>query len=165
MLLLPPRSGPRLTRATPGPKQKMKFNQLALVLFVLGTFTSTAWASVHPDSNLTPGVLCTPKDKDFMGFAYKSKIARCSRNIKHDEKLKVAAAYKVPESEWAKYEFDHLFPLCAGGSDDPKNLWPQPLAEAHKKDVIENEVCTGLRDNTMTQAVAIQKIKDWFGLK
>ncbi len=123
----------------------------------------SASASILPAPSLTPGALCTSTDPDFKDFEYPAKIARCNRNISDAEKTEVAKNYgNIPRADWPKYEFDHYMPLCAGGSNSSKNLWPQPIAEAKQKDVIEVEVCTGLRAGTMTQDQALQKIHDWF---
>ncbi|MBC7457392.1 MAG: hypothetical protein H7235_03880 [Bdellovibrionaceae bacterium] len=120
-------------------------------------------AVLAPDPKLTKGVLCTPQDPDFKGFDYPSKVARCNRNILDSEKAAVAKAYgNIPQADWPKYEFDHYLPLCAGGSNNIQNLWPQPIAEAKQKDVIEVQVCSALKAGTMTQTVALQKINDWF---
>jgi hypothetical protein len=77
------------------------------------------------------------------------------------EKDQVAQRYGIPKSDYYKYEFDHFIPLNAGGSDDPGNLWPQPLAEAHEKDKVELEVYNGLNNGTLTQAQAVAKIRAW----
>ncbi len=127
--------------------------------------TRNSYAMSTPDSKLTPGVLCTPSDLDFKGYDYPSKVARCNRNISQVEKTEVARNYgNIPPLEWAKYEFDHYMPLCAGGSNSRENLWPQPIAEAKLKDVIEVQVCTALKSGTMTQDQALQKIRAWFEL-
>ncbi len=135
-----------------------------LILLSFGFITHlSASASILPDPALTPGVLCTSTDPDFKDFEYPAKVARCNRNISDTEKTEVAKNYgNIPRTDWPKYEFDHYMPLCAGGSNSPKNLWPQPIAEAKQKDVVEVEVCTGLRAGTMTQDQALQKIHDWF---
>ncbi len=122
-----------------------------------------SYAFISPNVTQTPGLLCTPNDPNFQKYDYPEHIARCQRNVGIDEKLKIAAAYgNIPQSNWPNYEFDHLIPLCAGGSDDITNLWPQPIGEAHKKDVLENDICLALRAGTLKQAQAIQKVHDWF---
>ncbi len=131
-------------------------------LFVIG-FSFSAIAATTPDWNMTPGVLCSPQDPNFKDMEYPEQIARCNRNVTIDEKLRVAAAYgNIPQSDWHNYEFDHLIPLCAGGSNDDGNLWPQPIDEAHNKDGLEDEICAGLRNGSLTQVQAVQKVHDWF---
>ena len=116
-----------------------------------------------PNPQLTPGVLCTANDPDFKGYDYPSKIPRCNRKISNLEKTEVAKNYgNIPASQWLNYEFDHFMPLCAGGANSIQNLWPQPIAEAKQKDVIEVQVCTALKAGTLTQDQALQKIQDWF---
>ena len=77
------------------------------------------------------------------------------------EKDHIAALYQIPKSDYAKYEFDHFIPLSAGGSDDLRNIWPQPLDEAHEKDKVEDEVYRGMLSGAMTQEEAIAKIRAW----
>jgi hypothetical protein len=64
------------------------------------------------------------------------------------------------------YEVDHFVSLELGGSNDIKNLWPEPYLPkpgARQKDVVENylhrQVCAG----NMTLPDAQQAIKsDWY---
>ena len=119
-----------------------------------------------PDRTNTPGVLCQATDADFKDYEYPENIARCNRNIGTAEKMQVAQNYgNIPEANWRDYEFDHMIPLCAGGANDIENLWPQPIAEAHQKDVLENNICLGLRAGTLKQAEAVQKARDWFQVR
>lgn len=122
-----------------------------------------AFAVTQPNLQITPGLICSAQDPNFSGYDYPEHIARCKRNFGNPEKLKVAQMYGgIPESDWPNYEFDHLIPLCAGGSDDIRNVWPQPIGDAHLKDAIENEICLSMKAGTMTQAQATQKIYEWF---
>jgi hypothetical protein len=53
---------------------------------------------------------------------------------------RVFAAYNIPPATRYSYECDHDVPVALGGSTVAKNLWPQPLAEAEKKDRLEVEM-------------------------
>ena len=107
-----------------------------IILLLVCSFSVISHANVSPDPQKTPGVICRSSDADFKGYDYPEHIARCNRNIQQQEKLQVAQNYgNIPEANWPSYEFDHLIPLCAGGANDIGNLWPQPIAEAHQKDL------------------------------
>jgi len=101
-----------------------------------------------PDSKLTPGVadrrfalqdICTP------GFT------KTVRNVPKSVKDQVYAEYGIQSHRPGDYEVDHLVSLELGGSNDPKNLWPQSYKtkpwNAHVKDALENRlhemVCNG----------------------
>ena len=70
----------------------------------------------------------------------------------------VFAEHGIPWSARHAYELDHRVPLCLGGSNDPANLWPQPLDEAKTKDRLEwhacREVCAG--------HVSLSEARGWF---
>ena len=119
-----------------------------------------------PNSKLTPGdtqpgvtvaQLCDPK-------FHTGSI----RSVSESEKRQVYAEYKMADHQGACQsgcEIDHLISLEIGGSNNLKNLWPQPYAPpgAHQKDVLENylhrEVCAG----RLSLSVAQRKIAtDWF---
>lgn len=61
------------------------------------------------------------------------------------------------------FEEDHLSPLELGG--DPRseaNLWPEPISEAHVKDLDENALHTAVCSHRMTLADAQHRIlTDW----
>lgn len=96
-----------------------------------------------PNHKLTPGVarnmslktLCTTKwGKDVRAVTQKMKVESCKA---------YGVSTKCPGKDW---ELDHLISRELAGADDIKNLWPQPINEARKKDRLENvlhkEVCS-----------------------
>ena len=74
---------------------------------------------------------------------------------------KIGAAYGIPQAQWSNYEFDHYLPLGIGGSNDLQNLWPQPIAEALQKDMVENTTFNQLKSGAITQAQAVAQIRAW----
>jgi hypothetical protein len=136
--------------------------KLPVLMAVVLLLTGAAAHATRPDPTLTPGKLCTPNDADFTGYRYPAHLAYCARDISREEKQRVADAYGgIPQADWHKYEFDHLIPLNAGGSNDISNIWPQPLDEAKEKDKLEEQIYRALSAGTMTQEQAVQKIQDW----
>lgn len=98
-----------------------------------------------PNRRLTPGValpvsrarICTP------GYA------ESARDVPESEKRQVYLRYGVVDVPYA-HEVDHLVSLEIGGSNDIRNLWPEPYAGrwgARTKDQVENAlhdlVCNG----------------------
>lgn len=144
---------------------------IIIIFAVLGLLTTIQAAPVKsthvqsPNFKITPGLLCSKSDPDFSILDYPEKIARCARNIGEAEKSKVAATYgNIPRASWGNYEFDHLLPVCAGGSNSADNLWPQHIVEAHKKDVLEVDICLAMKAGTLKQADAVKKIYNWFSV-
>ena len=114
-----------------------------------------------PDPAKTPGWLCTATDPNFAERRYKEQIAICNRNVPTYERDAVGAAYGIASANFASYEFDHYIPLSIGGSDDQRNLWPQPHAEALRKDAVEQQAFDGMNNGTLTQAQAIALVRAW----
>ena len=139
-------------------KNKFVFSTLFLVLLSAVSFAEVS----QPDAKFTPGSTCSEDDPNFQEYRYPAHVAYCKRNVSTAEKQKIANHYGVPKKDWPKYEFDHLIPLNAGGSDDITNIWPQPLDEAKLKDVVEQDVYNKLKDGEIDQEQAIQEIRDWF---
>jgi len=103
-----------------------------------------------PEPNLTPGAtrpinatqVCTPGPPDQM-----ATIPMAVRQAVFHE-------YGMDGSQPREYEVDHLITPELGGTDDIRNLWPEPYAttewNAHVKDELENRlrqlVCQGKLD-------------------
>jgi hypothetical protein len=130
-------------------KRLMLGGALCAALTACGQPTAVIPASagtVHLDRTLTPAdvatddvrLICTP------GHA---AAVRMPLSEWHRVAPQVFATYGVDFGQHRNYELDHLVPLELGGSNAPSNLWPEPLAEAKRKDQIENQlhqrVCAG----------------------
>ena len=132
----------------------MKSIKLILVL----TMTLAAAAQATPrkhglavlnDLKVTPGATGTMTVKQLCDPNFHTGTIR---NVPESMKQKVCAEYDIARADCTgkKYEIDHLISLELGGTNDEKNLWPQPYFPkpgAKEKDVVENTlhrlVCSG----------------------
>jgi hypothetical protein len=113
--------------------------------------------ALHPSSSLTPGDVFVDATVDVICVPGYSAGAR---DVSASTRTSVFESYGVGGADRSKYELDHLIPLELGGSNDEKNLWPQPLSasgsDAHDKDAAENAfhaaVCSGQVDLAAAQA-------------
>ncbi len=122
---------------------------------ILGTGGS-AYATATTDPMLTPGatnpaVTEATIHQTICTRGYTATV----RNVSTRTKSVVYAEYHVAQSDKRRYVIDHLVPLEVGGSNDVKNLWPEPKADAEQKDQIENllhaRVCNGTVDLATAQ--------------
>jgi hypothetical protein len=113
-------------------------------------FSESASGPLLPAPNLTPGAtrpistneVCTPGPPDQMA------------TIPMTVRQAVFHEYGMDGSQPRAYEVDHLITPELGGTDDIRNLWPEPYAttewNAHVKDELENRlrqlVCDGKLD-------------------
>ena len=124
-----------------------------------------------PDPNVTPGDAVSTDARTVCVPGY----ARRERNVPPEVKREVYALYGVHPSTQMRNgkrvrtccEVDHLISLELGGSNDIKNLWPEPyfpLPGARQKDVLENwlhrQVCAGKIPLADAQAMIS---RDWYG--
>ena len=114
-----------------------------------------------PDLELTPGELCTAPDS----YRYPSQMAYCERNVLTKDKWVIFEIYMkkfnfvVDSENRDKFKIDHYIPLCMGGANSYKNLWPQHESIYLQSDELELLLCERLAEGKITQEVAIQKIK------
>ena len=137
-------------------------------------------ASLYPDAGKTPGLADT-LNRDDLTRTYTDNCpahkAICTysqdhRNVSAAVHTKVYDEYDVPQSKrnGTSGEVDHFYPLCAGGSNDIRNLWYQPTANDwngkhfgyHEKDTLETYVCAQIKDGKLEPQDAYDRItKDW----
>jgi hypothetical protein len=123
--------------------------------------TSQVWAAstypTIPDDNLTPGSLC----KRGSSRRYPERIPYCERGVSKGEKWEVIAAYneigfRIERKDRQQFKIDHLIPLCAGGSNEPSNLWPQHRTVYDITDPLEGLACEKMAKGRLRQARAVE---------
>jgi hypothetical protein len=152
---------------------------VAFAILTMATLAQTPMASAHyahdgkvllPDPTVTPGVVLTTDKTKICEVGY----AKTVPEVPQSDKDKVYAMYGVQPSTRTVNgkkipvccQVDRIISAKLGGSNDIKNLWPQPYYPrpgAHQKDVLEDwllkQVCAG--------AIPIEKAqqdlaKDWY---
>lgn len=121
------------------------------------------WALAYPlvpDPNKTTGELCSQQDRDFQSRKYPERIAVCDRNVSPDMKRKIYDSYGIPRVCRGHYTVDHFIPLSIGGNNDNLNLWPEHKLVKKRRLYLEQDVFDAVREGRMTQAAAIEKIRD-----
>jgi hypothetical protein len=89
------------------------------------------------------------------------------RSVPDSEKRAVFAEYGITSHAPYSYEVDHLISLELGGSNDIRNLWPEPYAGsggARAKDVIENRLHAQVCSGKISLATAQAEIVHWWTL-
>jgi hypothetical protein len=127
----------------------MKRTLVALFLFV--ALVLRAEDPIRPDPKLTPGnVFPNVTVEQIMQKGYANKLNGGVRHVTAAIKRHVFAEYfgRVPGMQ-GHYEIDHLISLELGGSNDPKNLWPESYYtepfNAHVKDKLEDRMAANVR--------------------
>lgn len=121
-----------------------------------------------PDPAHTPGATLEVSRAQVCRPGY----AKAERDVTDATKQQVYALYGATKRKpnpdvaetWVCCEVDHLIPLALGGSNDVKNLWPQPYKPrpgAWEKDRVEahlhREVCRG----RLTIEAAQARVRSW----
>jgi len=108
-----------------------------------------------PDHSCTPGAVFSRVGRSQVCVPGR---ARRVRDVPQSLKNSIYAEYGVRSHRRGQFEVDHLVPLELGGSNSPKNLWPEAAAPKpgfHEKDRLENalhgRVCSGEMSLTRAQ--------------
>ena len=103
-----------------------------------------------PDRRLTPGATRAVRTADVCAGEYHNE----ARLLPVSVQRQVFAEYGMASARSKDYELDYLITPELGGSDDIRNLWPEPYSStvwnAHVKDALEDRlhelVCDGKID-------------------
>jgi len=112
---------------------------------------------IYPNSTLTPGAIMSTNITEICVSGYSERV----RNVSQEIKDSVYIEYKLsPNQPTGAFQIDHLINLANGGSNDIKNLWPQPKEPRPgylEKDRLETyyhkQVCDGKMDLREAQAI------------
>lgn len=126
------------------------------ILMVLAGFASAYPAT--PDPTMTSGDLCTTADADFVEFRYAERIPYCVRNVSREEKTRIYERYHIPARCRTEYTIDHFIPLALGGSNDPRNLWPEHRNVKATRQGLEQELYYAIRSGRMSHAETLAVI-------
>lgn len=132
-----------------------------LVLFSILASAGTYIAEfpMGPLDSITPGKLCERPAE----YRYPERIPYCARDV--DPRLKADVfreyrnqGYRLDPKDRKSYKIDHLIPLCAGGSNDETNLWPQHVTIYEQTDRMEALGCEKLKEGKILQADLVELI-------
>ena len=112
-----------------------------------------------PDDSLTPGALCVHPDS----YRYPEKIKYCNRDVSPQEKAEIfqkydQIGYRTRSLKRNSFKIDHYIPLCAGGDNNEKNLWPQHESVYKITDPLEALICEKMAAGRLLQKDAIVAI-------
>lgn len=139
-----------------------KSTALFVALLFVSTFSHAGESFPKgPDAALTPGVLCSRPDS----YRYPEKIKYCERDVSSSEKAGIfqkydQIGYRTRSLKRQAFKIDHYIPLCAGGANDERNLWPQHESVYKITDPLEALVCEKMAAGRLKQADAVTIIKE-----
>lgn len=139
----------------------MKVFASICLLVSFPTLARAANYPIGPDPVVTPGSVCQIADE----VRYPEKIAYCSRSVERDLKQAIIRdydekfGYRIASMNRGDFKIDLFIPLCAGGSNQRDNLWPQHKSVFVQTDLLEQMVCEKMKKGLLTQVNAIGYIK------
>nr|BFD59717.1 hypothetical protein CKG001_18240 [Bdellovibrio sp. CKG001]BFD63081.1 hypothetical protein BdHM001_17620 [Bdellovibrio sp. HM001]BFD66960.1 hypothetical protein HAGR004_19820 [Bdellovibrio sp. HAGR004] len=133
-------------------------------LFVVVLFFATLSQAFEafpkgPDEALTPGALCNRPSE----YRYPEKIKYCERDVSTSQKAAIfqkydQLGYRTRSMKRQAFKIDHYIPLCAGGSNDSRNLWPQHESVYEITDKLEALICEKMAAGRLLQKDAVEII-------
>jgi len=118
--------------------------------------------ALAPNAALTPGATRPMSREAVCAATERSGPPRISNAVARE----VFERYAIRDPRPRSYEVDYLIPPSLGGSEDPRNLWPQPYTRgvwsAHIKDALEDRLHSMVCDGSLDLATAQRDLAtDW----
>ena len=140
--------------------------KVAVALILLFAPAALAAAGAHPDAAETPGALFLPQVTQSTiahticrpGWLEETRPPRWyTEQIKRQQLAR--GPYARPHARAEDYREDHRIPLSLGGAPWwTINLWPQPIAEAKRKD----ELAARLHKLVCARRMSLRAAQDMF---
>lgn len=113
-----------------------------------------------PDTRITPGSLCNNPSS----YRYNERVPYCERSVNGSTKQYIFQMYmdlgfKINLKRRDNYKIDHLIPLCAGGSNEIDNLWPEHVSIYTTVDPLEPAICDKMSMGRLKQREAVDLIR------
>lgn len=142
-------------------KKILQVTFAVLMLITLGgeTFAASSFPNA-PQLSVTPGKLCDRPQS----YRYPEKIAYCGRDVSFETKESLITeydqkfGYSIQSMTRADFKIDHFIPLCAGGSNDVDNLWPQHKTVYVITDPLEPVLCEKMALGRLKQSDAVNLV-------
>lgn len=114
----------------------------------------------RPDPTLTPGEILNVTREQVCTPGYAKKV----RHVTAQMKRAVFKRYGVKYVK-GKYAVDHAIPLCMGGRNNIRNLWPQPYEQSLEKDRVEVFLCHEVCEGRLALKDAQREVMHWEEVK
>jgi hypothetical protein len=136
-----------------------KFVSVVLLTFFSLSAVAKGNYPLGPDPQMTPGSVCPRPNY----YRYPEHVGYCNRNVDRGVKNQIIRMYEQKfgydiKSRRGQFKIDHLIPLCAGGSNEMNNLWPQHKSVYDITDPMEPLICEKMAEGRLKQAKAIEMI-------
>jgi len=124
-------------------------------------FEAGALFPKQPDPEMTPGETCQDPDS----YRHPDRIPYCERDVSSSTKKLIIDKYdqtrgfKIGTMNRGDFKIDHFVPLCIGGSNSIKNLWPQHKSVYVHTDNVEHKTCELMTLGRIKQADAIALVR------
>ena len=156
----PPSSSIPVNQVNPAVDKSNPINGTSVPLVL--SVGPAANSSCHYDG-FFPDPVCSPGEasNDTLDVICVPGSSTTVRDVSESLKNQVYSEYGVVNHTAATYEIDHIIPLCAGGSNSIRNLFPQPALPVpgfHQKDLLEAKICRMICDNEIDLRIAQRKI-------
>lgn len=135
----------------------LRLLSISTLIFTISSLAIANDFPTHPDPIMTPGSVCNDADEN----RYPEGIAYCERDVETRTKREIIRRYDaklgfhIQSMNRNHFKIDHLIPLCAGGSNEVSNLWPQHRSIYELTDPLEPLLCEKMARGRIRQKDAI----------